>query len=89
MSLLVVWLERYFILLITTPRICIVTRLTQIHEDAEIFENHLKPFILVMVDIGKLPLSTLRWLSMCQGFIHFSGFLHHFVLAKLATSIKG
>ena len=23
---------------------------------------------------------------MCQGFNHFSGFLHHFVLAKLATS---
>ena len=23
---------------------------------------------------------------MCQGFCHFSGFLHHFVLAKLATS---
>ena len=23
---------------------------------------------------------------MCQGFIHFSGFLHHFVLAKLATA---
>ena len=23
---------------------------------------------------------------MCQGFKHFSGFLHHFVLAKLATS---
>ena len=24
---------------------------------------------------------------MCQGFGDFSGFLHHFVLAKLATSI--
>ena len=23
---------------------------------------------------------------MCQNFSHFSGFLHHFVLAKLATS---
>ena len=23
---------------------------------------------------------------MCQGFSHFSGFLHHFVLAKLANS---
>ena len=23
---------------------------------------------------------------MCQGFSHFSGFLHHFVMAKLATS---
>ena len=27
---------------------------------------------------------------MCQGFNHFSGFLHHLVLAKLATSsIRG
>ena len=25
-------------------------------------------------------------MRMCQGFGHFSGFLHHFVLAKLATS---
>ena len=24
---------------------------------------------------------------MCQGFSHFTGFLHHFVLAKLATTI--
>ena len=23
---------------------------------------------------------------MCQGYSHFSGFLHHFILAKLATS---
>ena len=26
---------------------------------------------------------------MCQGFKHFSAFLHHFVLAKLATSSIG
>ena len=25
---------------------------------------------------------------MCQGFGHFSGFLHHFILAKLSTSSK-
>ena len=31
-------------------------------------------------------LSTFRWVPMCQGFSHLSGFLHHFVLAKLATS---
>ena len=24
--------------------------------------------------------------TICQGFNHFAGFLHHFVLAKLATS---
>ena len=27
-------------------------------------------------------LSTLRWVPVCHGFSHFSGFLHHFVLAK-------
>ena len=26
---------------------------------------------------------------MCQGFCHLSGFLHHFVLVRLATSSKG
>ena len=36
--------------------------------------------------IGKLSLSTLRKVPMCQGFSHFSGFLHHLVLATLATS---
>ena len=29
---------------------------------------------------------ALRWIPMCQSFFHFSGFLHHFVLAKLAIS---
>ena len=24
--------------------------------------------------------------NICKGFIHFSGLLHHFILAKLATS---
>ena len=43
-----------------------------------------KPFMLVF--IGKLSPSTLRWVPMCQGFTHFSGLLHHFILAKLATS---
>ena len=54
------------------------------HKDAKIFENHLKPVMLVF--IGKLSLNTLRWVPICQGFSHFSGFLRHFVLAKLDTS---
>ena len=40
----------------------------------------------MLVFIGKLSWSTLRWVPICQGFSQFSGFLHHFVLAKLATS---
>ena len=39
------------------------------------FENHLNPVMLVF--IGELSPSTLS---------HFSGFLHHFVLATLANS---
>ena len=42
--------------------------------------------LVMLVFIGKLPLCNLRWVPMCQGFSHFSGFLLHFVLAKLATS---
>ena len=45
-----------------------------------------KTLSILLVFIGKLSLSTLRWVPMCQGFSHFFGFLHHFVLAKLATS---
>ena len=40
----------------------------------------------MLVFIERLSLSTLRWVPMCQSFNHFLGFLHHFVLAKLATS---
>ena len=40
----------------------------------------------MLVFMAKLLLSTLRWVPMCQGFSHFSGFLHRFMLAKLATS---
>ena len=36
----------------------------------------------------KLPLTTFRWVPICQGFSHFKGFLNHFVLAKLATDSK-
>ena len=54
------------------------------HKDAQIIENHLNPAMLVF--IGKHLLSTLRWVPLCQGFNHFSGYLHHFELAKLVTS---
>ena len=53
-------------------------------QSTRIFENHLNPVMLVF--IGKLLLSTLRWVPICHGFGHFSGVLLHFVLAKLATS---
>ena len=46
----------------------------------------------MLVFIGKLLLSTLRWEPMFQGFSHLLGFLYHFVFAKLATSnvrVKG
>ena len=29
---------------------------------------------------------VLRWVPMCHGFSHFSGLLHHLILAKIATS---
>ena len=32
-----------------------------------------------------LSLSILKWVPMCQGFNNFSGFLHNFLLAKLAN----
>ena len=40
----------------------------------------------MLVFIGKLSQSTLRWVPICHGFSDFSGFLHHFVIANLATS---
>ena len=43
----------------------------------------------MLVFIGCLSLSTLRWVPMCQGFSHFSAFLHHFIMATVAaTSIR-
>ena len=51
-----------------------------------IFENHLNPVMLVL--IRKFSLSTLRWVPICQGFSNFSGFLPHFLLAKLGLSTK-
>ena len=42
----------------------------------------------MLVFIGSISMSTLRWVAICQGFANFSGFLHHFVLAKIAPSSK-
>ena len=41
----------------------------------------------MLVFIGYHLLSSLRWIPMCQGFSHFWGFSHYFVLANLASSI--
>ena len=49
-------------------------------------ENHLNPVVLVF--IGKLSRSTVRWVPICHGFSHFSAFCHHFMLTKLASSSK-
>ena len=54
-----------------------------IKEAKKIFINHQDPVMLVFT--MKLFLRTPRWVPMCQGLSHFSEFLHHFVLAKLAT----
>ena len=54
------------------------------HKYAKIFEKHLFNTVM-LVFIGQLLLSTLRWVPVCQGFHHFSGCLDHFVLDKLAT----
>ena len=54
------------------------------HKETKIFEKHLNPIMLVF--IGKLSLSTLRWVWICQSFSHFSGSLHYLVLAKFTTS---
>ena len=40
----------------------------------------------MLVFIWYLLLNTLRWVTMCQGFNHFSVLLHHCVFAKLATN---
>ena len=55
-----------------------------INEGGKHFWNPFKPCHVGILWI--LSLSSLRWVPMCQGFNHLSGFLHHFVLAKLATS---
>ena len=42
----------------------------------------------MLVFIGKLSLSALRWVAICPCFNNFLGFWHHFVLAKPATTSK-
>ena len=54
------------------------------HKNAKNHENHLNPVMLVF--IGKLSLSTFRWVPICHGFSHIPAFCHHFMLTKLATS---
>ena len=56
------------------------------HKNANIFENHLNPVMLVF--IWKLSLGTFRWVPIYQGLGDFSGFYHYFVLVELATSSK-
>ena len=43
---------------------------------------------VMLVFIGKLSLSTIRWVPICHGFSHIYAFCHHFMLKKLATSSK-
>ena len=72
-------------ILLTLPMLRLLSSKAQWWHDAKIFENHLNPFMFVF--IGILSLTALRWVSMCQGFsVIFLRFLHHFILAKLATS---
>ena len=48
------------------------------------YENHLNPVMWVF--IGKLLLSTIRWVPICQGFSNLSVFCHYFMLTKFETS---
>ena len=53
-------------------------------KDAKIFENHLKP---CHVGIDMIAITEYFKMNIyVPGFQSFLGFLHHFVLAKLATS---
>ena len=54
------------------------------HKDVKFLENQLNHVMLVSRCWYRLD--STQYVSMCQGFNHFSGFLHHFVLAKLPTS---
>ena len=42
----------------------------------------------MLVFIGKLLLSTNKWVPMWQGFSHFSPFFYYFVLARLTERLK-
>ena len=80
--ILVLWLKVASALEgLTLPMLRLLSYKAQWRKD---FENYLNPVLLVFIE--KLILSTVGWVPMCQGFSNFSGFLHHFVLAKLATS---
>ena len=75
---------KYLVKSLPTPQLLLNILINFCLKNAKIFENHLNPAILVF--IGYLLLSTLRFVPTCPGFSHFSVFLHHFVLATLATS---
>ena len=53
------------------------------HKNANIFENHRNPAMLVLIGYAW---STLRWVPIFQGFSNFSWFLHYFILANFGTS---
>ena len=53
------------------------------YKDSKVFDNHLNPVMLVFIEL--LSLST-QMSTHLLGFQSFSAFLHHFVLAKLASS---
>ena len=59
------------------------TEATFVHAyGCKIFETHLNPVMLVF--IGKLLLSTLRWVPMCQGFRHISSFFASFCNGQIS-----
>ena len=58
--------------------------LSSIAQESKDFLKHLNPVMLVF--IGLLSLSTLRWAPKYRVSVIFLLFFHHFVLAKLATS---
>ena len=52
------------------------------HKNAKIFEKHLIHVMLGL--IGKLSLSTLKWVPICQGFSDFSGFFALFCFGRIS-----
>ena len=55
---------------------------TFVHGRKEDFENHLNPVMLVF--IGILSLSTIRWVPICHGFSHFSRFFASFCIGQIS-----
>ena len=70
--------------MLTLPVLRLLPSKTQGRND--VWKNR-HPAILVF--IGRLSLSTLIWVPMCQDSNIFSGFLHHLVLAKLVKVAWG